>query len=199
MSNRSTRRLAMKLTRRAFIKQTAAATAASAAGITLPALAAGMRTIAADVAGGRPDLVEGAMPLLRHRLRRDRRGEGQPRGRHARRSAGRGQPRAQLRQGLLPVEDHVRRGSPDDAAAAHEGRQVREGRRVHARLVGPGLRRDGRAVQARAEGERADGGRHVRLRPVDGVGRLCRPQADEGGLSHATTSIRTRATAWPRR
>ena len=41
----------MKLTRRAFIRQTAAATAASAAGITLPALAVNADR-AADVAGG---------------------------------------------------------------------------------------------------------------------------------------------------
>ena len=60
------------------------------------------------------------------------------------------------------------------AAAAHEERQVRQGRRVHAGLLGRGLRRDGRAVQARAEGKGADRRRHVRLRPVDGLGRLCR-------------------------
>ena len=41
-------------------------------------------------------------------------------------------------------------------------------------LVGPGLRRDGRAVQARAEGKGPDGGRHVRLGPMDDLGRLCR-------------------------
>ena len=46
-------------------------------------------------------MVQGAMPLLRHRLRRDGRGEGQPRGRHARRRRRRSEPRAQLRQGLF--------------------------------------------------------------------------------------------------
>ena len=51
-----------------------------------------------------------------------------------------------------------------------------------ARVLGQGLRRDGRAVQARAQGEGADRGRHVRLRPMDGLGRLCGAQADEGRL-----------------
>ena len=50
------------------------------------------------------------------------------------------------------------------------------------RVLGPGLRRDGRAVQARAEGQGPDRGRHVRLRPVDGLGRLRGAQADEGRL-----------------
>ena len=38
---------------------------------------------------------------------------------------------------------------------AHEERAVRQGRRAPAGLLGPGLRRDGAAVEARAEGERA--------------------------------------------
>lgn len=40
----------MSLTRRSFIKQTAAATAASAAGVTLPVLAAGVNMTIAAVA-----------------------------------------------------------------------------------------------------------------------------------------------------
>ena len=55
---------------------------------------------------------------------------------------------------------------------------LRQGRRVHAGLVGRGLRRDGGAGQARAEGQGSDRGRHVRLRPVDDLGRLRRHQAD---------------------
>ena len=73
---------------------------------------------------GEAQVVEGAVPLLRHGLRRQRRREGRPRRRDARRAAGRGEPRRQLRQGLFPVQDHVRRGPPDDAAAAHEERQA---------------------------------------------------------------------------
>jgi anaerobic selenocysteine-containing dehydrogenase len=46
--------------------------------------------------------------------------------------------------------------------------------------------------------KRADGGRHVRLRPVDDLGRLCRLEADARPASAPTTSIPTRATAWPR-
>ena len=168
----------MPMTRRDFIRQTAAAAAGAVAGISIPGPGAG----AADPDAANAQVVEGAVPLLRHRLRRDGGGEGQPRRRHARRRRGRGQPRHQLRQGLLPVQDHVRRGPADDAAAAHEERPVRQGRRVRARLVGPGLRRDGRAVQARAEGQGADRGRHVRLRPVDRLGGLRGAEADEGGL-----------------
>jgi hypothetical protein len=126
-------------------------------------------------------MAQGAVPLLRHRLRRDRGGEEQPRHRHARRHASRGEPRPQLREGLLPLQDHVRRRPPHAAAAAHEGRQVPQGRRVHADQLGPGLRHHGGEVQGRAE-EGADGHRHVRLRPVDHLGRLRRQQADEGGL-----------------
>ena len=165
------------------------------AGIPLPG--AGAAGAAADAAGVKWS--QGAVPLLRHRLRRDGGRQGQPRRRHARRPAGRGQPRPQLRQGLLPVQDHVRRGPPDDAAAAHEGRQVRQGRRVRSRVSwDTGLRRDGRAVQARAQGQGPDRGRHVRLRPVDRLGGLRGAQADEGRLPLATTSTPTRATAWPR-
>ena len=125
-------------------------------------------------------MVEGAVPVLRHRLRRQRRGQGRPRGGHPRRHQGRGQPRAELRQGLFPVEDPVRRRPPDDAAPAHEGRQVRQERRVRAGVVGSRVRRDGRAVQARAEGEGAHGGRDVRVGAMDGLGRLRRVEADEG-------------------
>src|SRR5471030_964964 len=47
---RSTRRFAMSLTRRSFIKQTAAATSASAAGVALPVLSAGVNKAIAAVA-----------------------------------------------------------------------------------------------------------------------------------------------------
>ena len=123
-------------------------------------------------------MVEGAVPLLRHRLRRDGRREGRPGGRHPRRHAGGGQPRPQLRQRLLPVEDHVRRRSPDDAAAAQEEWRLRQERRVHAGQLGRSLRRHGRPGQADSQGQRADGARHVRLGPMDDLGRLRRHQAD---------------------
>jgi hypothetical protein len=100
---------------------------------------------------------------------------------------------AELRQGLLPVQDHVRRGPPDHAAAAHEERQVRQGRRVRSRSLGPGLRRDGRAVQARAQGEGPDRRRHVRLRPVDDVGRPSRrSKLLQGGLRTTTSTPNAR-------
>ena len=122
----------MPIGRRDFIRQTAAAAAGAVAGIPLP----GSRRRRPPSGDAGLKWSQGALPLLRHRLRRDGGGQGQPRGRHARRPAGRGQPRPQLRQGLLPLEDHVRRGPADDAAAAHEGRQVRQGRRVRAASPG---------------------------------------------------------------
>jgi hypothetical protein len=88
----------------------------------------------------------------------------------------------QLRQGLLPLEDPVRQGPPDHAAAAHEGRQVRQERRVRAGQLEAGLRHHGREGQGRAEGQGADLGRHVRLGPVDHLGGLCRQQAVQGRL-----------------
>jgi nitrate reductase NapE component len=68
--------------------------------------------------GAADQVVQGALPLLRHRLRRHGRRARRPGRRHPRRHAGRGQSRPQLRQGLLPVQDHVRRGPADPAAAA---------------------------------------------------------------------------------
>jgi nitrate reductase NapA len=59
-----------------------------------------------------------------------------------------------LTQPLLRKKNGVRNG-------------LRQGRRVHAGLLGRSLRHHGRQGQADAEGEGADGARHVRLRPVD--------------------------------
>ena len=71
---------------------------------------------------------QGALPLLRHRLRRHGRGQGRPGGRHPRRHPRRGQSRPQLRQGLLPLQDHVRRRPADHAAAAHaDGEYAKDG------------------------------------------------------------------------
>ena len=67
-------------------------------------------------------------------------------------------------------------------------RHLRQGRRVHAGLLGRGLRHHGGAGQARPEGEGADRARHVRLRPVDDLRRLCRDQADSGRASARTIS-----------
>ena len=49
-------------------------------------------------------------------------------------------------------------------------------------VLGRGLRRHGRPGQGDAEGEGTDRARHVRLGPVDDLGRLCRHQADAGRL-----------------
>ncbi len=58
----------MPTARRDFIRQTAAAAAAAVAGIPLPGLA---QAPASDEGRRRRQVVEGAVPLLRHRLRRD--------------------------------------------------------------------------------------------------------------------------------
>ena len=123
-------------------------------------------------------MVEGAVPLLRHRVRRDGRREGRQGRRHPRRHAGGGQPRPQLHEGLFPLQDHVRRRPADHAAAAQEERRLRQERRVHAGELGRGVRRHGRPRQADSERQRTDGSRHVRFGPVDRLGRLCRHQAD---------------------
>jgi anaerobic selenocysteine-containing dehydrogenase len=56
-----------------------------------------------------------------------------------------------------------------------------------------------KAALKRAWRRRPGSARHVRLRPVDDLGRLCRLQADTRPASAPTTSTPTRATAWPRR
>ena len=61
-------------------------------------------------------------------------------------------------------------------------RRLRQERRVHAGVVGRGLRRDGREVQGRAEEAGTERRRHVRLRPVDHLGRLRGEQAVQGRL-----------------
>ena len=140
----------MDLSRRTFLKaQAAAAAAAAAANVALPAEAQNIPTgedlqlqwskAPCRFCGTGCGVMVG--------------GEGRAGRRHPRRHAGGGQSRPQLREGLLPLQDHVRRRPAHPAAPAHEERPVRQGRRVPAGLLGPGLRRDGAAVEARAEGE----------------------------------------------
>ena len=128
-------------------------------------------------------MVEGAVPLLRHRMRGDGGRQGRQGRRHPRRHARRGQSRTELHQGLFPLQDHVWRRPPDHAAAAQEGRRVRQGRRTDAGDVGRSLRRDGGPRQGDAEGKGPDRARHVRLGAMDGLRRLRRHQADAGRLS----------------
>ena len=116
-------------------------------------------------------VVEGAVPLLRHRMRRHGRRQGRQGGRDPRRHAGGGQSRPELHQGIFSLQDHVRRRPPDHAAAAQEEWRLRQERRIHAGELGRSLRHDGRARQAGAEGQGADRPRHVRLGPMDRFGR----------------------------
>ena len=124
------------------------------------------------------------MPVLRHRLQRDGGDQGQSRGRHPRRHQVGGQSRPQLRKGLFPFQDHVRPRPPDPADAAQDRRQIRQERRVHAGHMGRSLRHHGGEIQGGAEEARAQRRRHVRLRPMDDLGRLCRLKAVQGRLPH---------------
>ncbi|MDT4855454.1 hypothetical protein FQZ97_898080 [compost metagenome] len=114
-------------------------------------------------------------------MQRDGGNQGQPGGGHPRRRQGRGQPRPELRQRLLPVEDHVRRRPPDPAAAAHERRRLRQAGRISADQLGSGLRHHGAEIQGGPEAQRPRVGRHVRFRAMDRMGGLRRQQADESG------------------
>lgn len=124
------------------------------------------------------------MPLLWYRLLR----AGGLSGWSGRGDSGRsrctGQPWPQLHQGLLPLQNHVWPGSPDPADAADEERPVRQGWRLRPHQLGSGVRHHGREIQGDPEREGPNCCRHVRLRPVDRLGRLCRRQADEGRLPH---------------
>ena len=145
----------------------------------------------------RTEMGQGAVPVLRHRLQRDGGDQGQPRGRDPWRHQVGGQSRPQLRQGLFPLQDHVRPRPPDPADAAQDGRQIRQERRVHAGVVGRSLRHHGGEMEGGAEEARPERRRHVRLRPVDGLGRLCGRRSCSRPASAPTTSIPMRGTAWP--
>ena len=60
-----------------------------------------------------------------------------------------GDPQSEVNRGVNCVkgyflsQDHVRRGPADAAAAAHEERPLRQGGRVHAGELGPGVRHHG--------------------------------------------------------
>ena len=104
----TTRRSEMKLTRREFIKSNAVAAAAGVAGMSVP----GAQALAQSTRRRHP-LGQGRLPLLRHRLRRAGRHQGRSHRGDAGRSRRAGEQGPQLHQGLFPVEDTVRQGSPD--------------------------------------------------------------------------------------
>ncbi len=147
-----------------------------------PAAGNGARATGAAQGQRRHPLGQGAVPVLRRGLRRARRHPERPRGRHSGRPGFAGEQGPQLRQGLLPVEDHVRKRPADDAAAAQEERRLRQGGRVHPGIVERGLRRDGGEVEGGARRQGPDGGRDVRLRPMDDLGGLRRVEALQGRL-----------------
>ena len=169
----------MSITRREFIRNSAIAATATAAGVVIPgvqdALAQGQGDDGIKWDKGVCRYCGTGCGVLVGVQRR-------PRRRDAGRPGRAGEQGPELHQGLLPRQDHVRQGPADGADAAHEGRQVRQGRRVHADHLEAGVRRDGGEVQGDAEGQGADGRRHVRLGPVDGVGRLRGEQAVQSGL-----------------
>jgi nitrate reductase NapA len=128
----------MSVTRRDFIKQTAIAATASVAGVSLP-------TDANFVTDSEVTKLKWSKAPCRFC------GTGcgvtvavaTTRWWPPRATRLRGQQGPELRQGLLPVQDHVWAGPADQAAAAHEERQVRQERRIRAGQLGSRLRRDG--------------------------------------------------------
>ena len=70
--------------------------------------------------------------------------------------------------------------SPHASASAQEERQIRQERRIHPGVLGRSLRRHGPAVQKRACKARAERRRHVRVGPMDDLGRLRGQQAVQG-------------------
>ena len=131
---------------------------------------------------GPAQMVQGALPLLRHRLRRDGRGQGRPV------VATHGDIHAEVNRGLNCVKGYflskIMYGADrlTTPLLRMTRRRVRQGRRVHAGHLGPGVRRHGREVQGRAQGQGAVRRRHVRLGPVDDLGGLRRQQAVQGRL-----------------
>ncbi len=119
---------------------------------------------------GRPHLEEGAVPLLRHRLRRRSRRPRRSRRSGARRRGEPGQPRPALRQGLPPAGLSLRRG-PADPPAAPAARRL-----LPADLLGRGARPDREQVPGGAGDHGPGVGRHVRLGTVDRLRRLRRAQ-----------------------
>jgi len=123
----------MKQTRREFLKTNAAAATAAVAGITSLACSARWRKVTLSGAqqalpGGGEAIRsgQGGVPILWDRLLRP----GRRQGRARRGDAGR--PDAPVNRGLNCIKgyflsDHVRQGPPDQAAAAQEERQVRQG------------------------------------------------------------------------
>ena len=105
------------LDRRDFIKAQAVAAAAAAGGISVPALAQSSMVAGQDAKlkwSKAPCRFCGTGCGVMVGVK-----DGQVVATHGD-IAGGGQSRPQLRQGLLPVQDHVRRGPPDHAAAAQE-------------------------------------------------------------------------------
>ena len=170
----------MSLSRRELLKAQAAAVAAAAAGMTVPAMAQ-------PVAGGIGSL---EIKWSKAPCRFCGTGCGVMVGVKAGKVvATHGDTLAEVNRGLNCIKGYflskIMYGGDrlTHAAAAQEGWRLREGRRTDAGDVGRSLRRDGGPRQGGAEGEGSDRARHVRLGAMDGLRRLRRHQADAGRLS----------------
>ena len=133
--------------------------------------------------GHRTEMGQGAVPLLRHRLQRDGCDQGQSRGRHARRHQVGGQPRPQLREGLFPLQDHVR-PRPADASRCCARRTAKYDKNGEFTPVSwdEAFTVMAEKFKAALKKQGPERRRHVRLRPVDDLGRLCGGQAVQGRL-----------------
>src|SRR3954465_11004016 len=162
----------MDVSRRAFLKAQAASAAAAAAGISLPAKAQ-------NIAAG-PDV---QLKWSKAPCRFCGPGCGVMVGvKEGKVVATHGDMQAEVNRGLNCVKGYflskIMYGADRLTTPLMRMKNGRQGWGVPARFVGPGLRRNGPTVEAGAEGERADRGRHLRLGPVDHVRGLRRDQAD---------------------
>ena len=173
----------MTINRRDFIKANAAAAAAAAAGIELPARGRSRRRASAR-RSGRVRVGQGPCRFCGT-------GCGVLVGtKDGRVVATQGDPDAPVNKGLNCIKGYFlskimygkdRLTTP--LLRKKDGKYDKNGEFTPVSLE-RGLRRHGREVQGRAQGQGPDRGRHVRLRPVDDLGRLRRGQAVQGRLPH---------------
>ena len=167
----------MSLTRREFAKAQAAAIAAAAAGLPIASTASNLITDAEQTTldwNKAPCRFCGTGCSVMVATK------------NGRVVATHGDVKAEVNRGLNCVKGYflskIMYGSDrlTQPTAAHEEWCLRQAGRIPASELGTGVFHHGREDQSRAQGPWPRSHRHVRLRPVDGVGRLRGQQADEG-------------------
>ena len=114
-----------------------------------------------------------------------------------------GDMQAEVNRGLNCVKGYFLSKIMYGARPAHHAADAHAQRRVTTRMpssageLGPGLRRDGAAVETRAEGKGAGRRGHVRLGPVDDLEGYAATKLMRAGF-RSNNSIPTRGIAWRR-